>query len=191
MDKIRTFIAIQLPPDIKAALYRLQIDLRAEKDNSVKWVKPNSIHLTLKFLGNVDTEAIPQITNVIEKSIKNVKPFSLALSEIGAFPDTRAPRVVWVGLEGDTEMLSKLQQLLERSVAAIGFTPENRGFSPHLTLGRVRNGVRPNQRRILSERLSVVKLKTMQAIKVNSIDLMKSDLTTQGAIYTQLASISL
>ena len=191
MDKIRTFIAIELPSDVKTTLNRLQIDLGANKNNSVKWVNPESIHLTLKFLGNVDTEAIPKISTAITIAVKNAKPFSLSLSELGAFPNTRSPRVIWVGLKGDTDMLSGLQKNLEQSLAAIGFLPENKPFSPHLTLGRVRNGVRPNQRRALAERLSVAKLKTRPEMYVTSINLMKSDLTPQGAIYTQLSGISL
>ena len=191
MDKIRTFIAIELPPDIKAALNRLQTALGAGKDTSVKWVSPNSIHLTLKFLGNIDPEAIPQITSAMEKSVKNAKPFSLQLSAIGAFPNARSPRVVWVGLKGDTEVLSELQKHLERSLDAVGFPPENKPFSPHLTLGRVRNQIRPNQRRALAELLSAAKLKATPIFQINSIDLMKSELTQKGAIYTKLAAVNL
>ena len=191
MEKIRTFIAIELPPDVKTVLNRLQTDLGAGKDNSVKWVKPDSIHLTLKFLGSVDTEVVPKICDAITSATKNAKAFSLRVSEVGAFPNARSPRVVWVGLKGDTEMLSGLQKHLERSLAAVGFPPENKTFSPHLTLGRVRNGIKPNQRRALSERLSTVRLKATPMFYANSIDLMKSELTPQGAIYTQLASISL
>jgi 2'-5' RNA ligase len=191
MDKIRTFIAIELPQDVKATLSRLQTDLGAGKDNSVKWVNPDSIHLTLKFLGNVNADAIPQVINAMENLAKNANPLSLRVSEVGTFPNTRSPRVVWVGLKGDTETLSGLQQHLERSLAAIGFPPENKAFSPHLTLGRVRNGIRPSQRLALADRLSIAKLKIRPEMYITSINLMKSDLTPQGAIYTQLASIGL
>jgi 2'-5' RNA ligase len=191
MDKIRAFIAIELPPHVKTVLRKLQIDLGAAKDHSVKWVYPDSIHLTLKFLGNVDIETMPQIANAMEKSIEDVKPFSLTLSELGAFPNARSPRVVWADLKGDIKILSGLQKHLEQSLAAIGFPPENKPFSPHLTLGRVRNGIRPNQRHALAERLSNAKLKTRPELYVASIALMKSELTPQGAVYTQLAFISL
>jgi 2'-5' RNA ligase len=191
MEKIRTFIAIELPQDVKAILSRLQTALGEDKDTSVKWVNPQSIHLTLKFLGNVDTEAIPQITNAMAKSVKIAKSFSLQLSEIGAFPNTRSPRVVWVGLKGDTEILSELQKRLEGSLETIGFPPENKAFSPHLTLGRVRNQIRPNQCRALAELLSTAKLKAAPTFHVNSIDLMKSELTPKGAIYTKLAAVNL
>ena len=191
MDKIRAFIAIELPPHVKTVLRKLQIDLGAAKDPSVKWVYPGSIHLTLKFMGNVDIEAIPQIANVMEKSIEDTKPFSLTLSELGTFPNARSPRVVWADLKGDIEILSGLQKHLEQSLAAIGFPPENKPFSPHLTLGRVRNGIRSNQRQALSERLSTVRLKAKQTFHVNSIDLMKSELTQKGAIYTKLAAVNL
>ncbi|MFC1998198.1 RNA 2',3'-cyclic phosphodiesterase [Chloroflexota bacterium] len=191
MDKIRTFIAIELPPDVKATLADLHTNLSAGKDASAKWVNPNSIHLTLKFLGNINPEAIPQITDAMTKSAKNVKPFSLQLNEIGAFPNARSPRVVWVGLKGDTEILSELQKHLERSLDAVGFPPENRAFSPHLTLGRVHNGIRSNQRQALSERLSTAKLKAKQTFHINSIELMKSELTPKGAIYTKLAAVNL
>jgi len=191
MDKIRTFIAIKLPQDVKAVLADLQNALGAGKDNSVKWVNPHSIHLTLKFLGNVEAEAIPQITDAMTSVAQNAKPFSLTLSELGAFPNARVPRVIWAGLKGDTELLDGLHRHLERALAAIGFAPENKAFSPHLTLGRVRNGIRPNQRRALSERLAATRLKAKPTFLVNSLDLMKSDLTPAGAIYTQLAGVNL
>jgi len=99
--------------------------------------------------------------------------------------------VVWVGLKGDTEVLSELQKHLERSLDAVGFPPENKAFSPHLTLGRVRNGVRANQCRTLAEQLSTIKLKATPIFQINSIDLMKSELTPKGAIYTKLAAVNL
>jgi 2'-5' RNA ligase len=191
MDNIRTFIAIELPPDIKTVLNQLQTELSSGKDSSVKWVNPNSIHLTLKFLGNVDTKAIPDITDAMKKSAKNAKTFSLQLSEIGAFPNTRSPRVVWVGIKGNTEVLSRLQKNLELALAATGFPPENKSFSPHLTLGRVRSGTRPNQLRALSERLSAIKLQARPKFYINSIDLMKSELTPKGAVYTKLTAVKL
>jgi 2'-5' RNA ligase len=191
MDRIRTFIAIELPQNVKTVLKRLQLDLGANKDTSVKWINPDGIHLTLKFLGNVDPRAIPKLTGAMENSARNTEPFSLSVSQLGAFPNAKSPRVVWVGLTGDIGILAELQKRLDRSLVSIGFTPENRPFSPHLTLGRIRDGIRPNQRRALAEKLAATRLKSNSSIRVAAINLMQSDLTPQGAIYTQLVSISI
>jgi 2'-5' RNA ligase len=191
MDKIRTFITIELPQSVKIVLKRLQIDLGADKDAFVKWVKPDSIHLTLKFLGNINPEKTSEISAAMANVAQNTKPFLLSVSQLGAFPNTRSPRIIWVGLTNDTNILAGLQKRLDQSLASVGFAMESKTFSPHLTLGRVRNDIRPDQRRALAEKLTTTGLKSNPPIRVIAINLMQSDLTPQGALYTQLAGINL
>jgi len=191
MDRIRAFIAIELTQNVETVLKRLQLDLGVGKDTPVKWVIPHSIHLTLKFLGNISPKMVSEITGVMENSAQNTKPFSLLVSELGVFPNTRSPRIIWVGLKGNTDILLGLQKCLDQSLAYLGFAPESKPFSPHLTLGRVRNGIKPTQRRALAEKLSATKLKSRPVLYVSVVKLMQSELTPQGAIYTQLACINL
>ncbi len=191
MEKIRAFIAIELPQEIKAALANLQTALGNGKDNSVKWVNPDSIHLTLKFLGNIDAALVPQIKDAMTGSVENVNSLKLEVAEIGAFPNAMSPRVVWVGLTGDLKALDRMHRSLEDSLAALGFAPEKRSFSPHLTLGRVRDKAKKDQRSALAQQLSTVKPKERPGFSVKSISLMRSELTQKGAIYTELATVTL
>jgi len=191
MEKIRAFIAIKLPQEIKAVLANLQTALGAGKDNTVKWVNPDSIHLTLKFLGNIDAAAVPQITDAMTGSTQNFGPLRLKVTETGAFPGTGSPRVVWVGLTGDVTKLSMIHKSLEGTLAAIGFAPEKRSFSPHLTLGRVRDRAKKDERSALARQLSTVKLKIRPEFFARSINLMRSELTQKGAVYTELAAVML
>jgi len=191
MEPIRAFIAIELPSQIKAALAQLQGNLRTSKGASVKWVDPEGVHLTLKFLGNVDESEVPAITKALSEAVKGVAPFSLQLGDPGAFPNTHAPRVVWVGVEGDIEPLSTLHNNVDNVLAPLGFPAEKRAFSPHLTLGRVRDETLPAERRRLGENVAALKTGAKASFKVESLSLMRSKLTREGAVYSRLASFAL
>jgi len=191
MEPIRAFIAIELPSQIKAALAQLQGNLRTSKNASVKWVDPQVIHLTLKFLGNVDEAEIPALTTALSEAVRGVAPFSLQLGDPGAFPGNQAPRVVWVGVEGEIEPLRTLHNNIDCVLAPLGFPPEKRAFSPHLTLGRVREEASPGEKRRLGENVAALKIETKSSFKVESLSLMRSKLTREGALYSCLASFVL
>jgi len=191
MEPIRAFIAIELPSQIKAALSQLQGNLRTSKNAAVKWVNPEGIHLTLKFLGNVDEAEIPALTKALSEAVRGVAPFSLQLGDPGAFPGSQAPRVVWVGVEGEIELLRTLHNNVDRVLTPLGFPPEKRAFSPHLTLGRVREKASPGERRRLGENVAVLKTGAKSSFKVESLSLMRSKLTREGAVYSCLASFAL
>ena len=191
MDNIRAFIAVVLPQPIKTCLAQLQLDLGAKQDTSVKWVNPDGIHLTLKFLGNTTAELVPHIIDAMTASIKNISPFLLRIGELGAFPNTRSPRVTWVGLNGDIIKLKELQRHIDQALAPLGFPKETRPFSPHLTLGRIRASASLKERLRLGEILSSIKSKNRPSFHVNTISLMRSELTTKGAIYSPIAISSL
>jgi 2'-5' RNA ligase len=191
MELIRAFIAIELPDPVRASISRIQTRVRSDEHTSVKWVNPESVHLTLKFLGNIDPELIPDIGRAMSQATSGLGPVGLELSELGAFPNLRAPRVVWVGLEGDISTLRVLHRQVEDRLAELGFPPEGRAFSPHLTLGRVRQGAaRPEQQR-LAQAISSAKLDERAAFEAGSVSLMRSTLTRAGAIYSRILEAGL
>lgn len=191
MESIRAFIAVELPGEVAPFLARLQDDLKKREQAPVKWVDPESIHLTLKFLGNIDAGKVDAIAAAISEAAKGIGPLPLRLGAPGAFPNVRAPRVICVGLEGNTEGLSALHRNIERALVPLGFPPEKRRFSPHLTLGRVRDQAAPNERRLLGEAVSSLKVETSPAFEARAVSLMRSTLTREGALYDRLASAAL
>jgi RNA 2',3'-cyclic 3'-phosphodiesterase len=191
MDQIRSFIAIELPGPVKDGLRKIQDHLRLADSSGAKWVEPEGIHLTLKFLGNVEASRMDQIIRLMGTASQVTGPFRLELKRLGAFPNLRKTQIVWVGISGDLDKLQILQKRLEDDLSRIGFPPEGRAFTPHLTLARLRDYATPLQRQTLGEAIALYKLESDLVIQVNTISLMKSQLTRTGAIYTELASIEL
>jgi len=194
---IRTFIAIELPSPVQEALATAQDRLRQAIGRSdsgavsqVRWVAPQSIHLTLKFLGDVPAERIPVVTQAVTQAASGFKPVSLALSDAGCFPNLQRPRVVWVGLQGDLEALEKLQKAVEGALARLGFPKEERAFTPHLTLGRVRDAATAQERRSLGEATRGLVVPQVR-FTAEEIAVMRSDLQPAGAVYTRLAAAPL
>ncbi|MFP5211920.1 MAG: RNA 2',3'-cyclic phosphodiesterase [Acidobacteriota bacterium] len=179
---IRTFIALDIPPVAKTAIEELIGELRGA-DAAVSWVRPESIHLTLKFLGNVETERIAEISTAMEAAAAPVPAFRLQPSACGAFPSIQQARIVWAGLRGDDEPLKLLQKRVEEALAPLGFEPEGRPFKPHLTIGRVkgRRGLRSLQEILLARRTFET-----EVFDVTEIILYKSELRPDGARYTPL-----
>ena len=188
---VRAFIAIEMPPEVKAVLYRLLGKIRPDHERAVKWLDSDGIHLTLKFLGNVPVEKLSAIRLAMEKEAALAEPYALELQGLGAFPDLRSPRVIWVGSGGEVSRLAQRQKGIDEALIPLGFPAETRGFSPHLTLGRVRDRVRHQDRLGLSAAISSVKMALDLKFVVSEVSLMKSTLTPQGAIYDRLASVSL
>jgi 2'-5' RNA ligase len=191
MDEIRSFIAIELPPEIRLSLARLQNKLKSGSRASVKWVDPDSIHLTLKFLGNVDIALIEKIVSAMEEACRGVRPFSLEISGLGVFPNERRVRVVWVGLTGETATLGQLQKRLDDALAPLGFRAEARPFTPHLTLARVREQATPDERQALGRLVGNTGMESGGSLNVNALHLMRSQLTREGPIYTKINSVAL
>lgn len=191
MEKIRSFIAIELPGGLKPELVQLQARLKADNQPRIKWVDPNGIHLTLKFLGNIDPAMIEPITEAITDAAQKIPHFNLDVQQLGAFPSLKRVQVVWLGLGGEIDKLAQLQQLIEANLAHLGFTPEQRSFKPHLTLARVGDNASPDERQRFGELIASTGFETSQRIKVNSIHLIRSQLTREGAIYSQISSAEL
>ncbi|MFQ5997333.1 MAG: RNA 2',3'-cyclic phosphodiesterase [Dehalococcoidales bacterium] len=191
MEQIRSFIAIELPDEIKKALAQLQAQLKAGKQSPVKWVDPYSIHLTLKFLGNIAADKTSEITAAIEKAAQGISPFQLEVKDLGVFPNFRRVRVVWVGVSGEVAQLSQLQQRIESNLAPLGFAAESRAFTPHLTLARVREQASPAEQQNLGQLIASTRFEGVYRFSVDSINLMRSQLTSEGAIYSRISSVKL
>jgi len=191
VEQVRCFIAIGLTDEIKAGLKDLQAQLKSGGQTSIKWVDPYSIHLTLKFLGSVDAAKIAPITAAMEEAVQGVAPFSLKVEGLGVFPNLRRVQVVWVGVGGEVDKLAHLQQRLESNLAGLGFAPENRRFTPHLTLARVRDRASLDERGGLGELIAGTKFETAYSFPVEAVSLMKSQLTREGAIYSRISAAAL
>ena len=191
IQQIRSFIAIELPEPVKIGLKQIQDVLKSSGPVSAKWVDPNSIHLTLKFLGNVPVDNIAGIITMTEQAVEAVKPFHLEIGKLGCFPNLRRVQVVWVGIAGDLDPLQLLAKKLEDNMAELGFPPEGRPFTPHLTLARIRDDATPDQRRALGEIIAGIKSESNLIFNINSISLMRSQLRPSGAVYTELHSFAL
>ena len=191
MEQVRSFIAIELPDELKSGLVQLQAQLKTGKQPPVKWVDPYSIHLTLKFLGTIAADRISEITRAIEVSTQGVPPFHLEAKGLGVFPSLRRAQVAWVGINGEIAQLSRIQQRIESNLAPLGFTPESRPFKPHLTLARLRQQVSSEERQSFGQLIADAKFEEVYGFSVHSINLMKSQLTREGAIYSLISSIRL
>jgi len=191
MEQVRCFIAIGLPDEVKAGLKQLQAQLKPGGQTSIKWVDPYSVHLTLKFLGSVDGDKIDPITAAMAEAVQGVSPFSLKVEGLGAFPNLRRVQVVWVGVSGEEDKLANLQQRLESNLAGLGFIPEKRRFTPHLTLARVRDQVSAGEREALGQIIAETKFEAARSFPVEAVNLMRSQLTREGAIYSQISTAEL
>ena len=190
MEPVRSFIAIELPDELKLRLTQMETELKRDEPPGVKWVSPESIHLTLKFLGNIDAGRIEAITRAMEESAQGIAPFRLRASGLGVFPNQKRAQVAWVGINGEVDRLSRLQKQLESNLTRLAFTPESRAFTPHLTLARLKNYASPDERQSFG-RLIASREFTAGNIEVVAINLMKSQLTRSGAIYSRLSSARL
>ncbi len=187
MQKIRTFIAIKIPSQLEAAFEEL-IQSMQHIPNKVKWVKPASIHLTLKFLGEITQKDVQRVLDRTERAVANISSFTLKTSQRGAFPSLKRPRVFWVGLtERNGEQLIGLQKNIESELETEGFPKEKREFKPHLTVGRVKS---PKNIEEVSKQFMAYQFPEIE-FAVNEVVVMKSELTRQGAIYTMQKSFPL
>ncbi|MGD8380862.1 MAG: RNA 2',3'-cyclic phosphodiesterase [Syntrophobacterales bacterium] len=179
---IRSFIAIDLPEAIRQTLGAVQENLK-QSSTAVRWVKPTSIHLTLRFLGNIHSDQVDDIALAVAQEIRDYPPITLRPAGLGAFPNLKKPRVIWVGMEGEVQRLKEIQARVENALEPLGFAREKRGFRPHLTIGRVKD-----RRRLQSlvDAVATLDMEPFNSFDADEIILYKSDLRPTGAIYTKL-----
>jgi 2'-5' RNA ligase len=184
---VRSFLAIELPKPILRKIEEVQGDLRLTHAD-VRWVSPEKIHLTLKFFGNIEESRIDPIFKSIEEPIHSTLPFSLKVRGVGAFPQLKNPRVIWMGLVEEREALTSLQKQIETHLEKVGFQPEDRPFHPHLTLGRMKSSQGKGE---LVGRIEKHKEEEFGDLRVERVVLFKSDLKPTGPIYTPLGDVKL
>lgn len=185
-DSLRLFIAVELPDEVKTVLEAARTELAAQ-GLAVRWVDPAGAHLTLKFLGSAPASEAPAIGAAIGQAAAAHRPFTLHTTGLGVFPHGRAPRVVWLGVDGAIEELRALQADVERLVAPLGFPTERRAFSPHLTLGRSDKQASPAQLRATGAAVAAGRQPPVVRWTVGAITLMRSELLRGGARYSAVA----
>lgn len=191
-DRLRLFVALELPAPLLAQLTALSDSLRAEvPKDSVRWVRPEGVHLTMKFYGEVETKRVDILRAALTEAAKVTGPLTFTLNGVGAFPNVTRPRVVWVGLAGNVAALKRLQSAVEAASVRLGFAAEDKRFNPHLTLGRVNNPLRPQEHGRLANALSQARMPPGEPFTLDALSLMRSELRRGGAIYTRLFSVSL
>lgn len=186
----RTFIAIELPENVRLSLMQTMDELKPRLPaGSVRWVRPEGIHLTLNFLGEVPDAKIQALLEGLPGVVAQHTVFPIKIEGFGCFPSKRRPRVLWVGVEDPTSTLIRAQLKISAFLGTLGFPRERRPFHPHLTLGRVRQG--KGDRTDLTEALAAVNIGQLGNIVVERVSLIKSDLTPRGAMYTLLDAFPL
>jgi 2'-5' RNA ligase len=186
MSVIRAFVAIDLPPDVQDCLEQISAQLKEQVgEKSVRWVRIPSIHLTLKFLGDVSVNNLDVLKEIISAEAALQKPLEISIGRLGAFPNARHPRVVWVGVEAPPELTS-LQRGIELRAIKVGYPKDKRSFFPHLTLGRVSRNAAPNEVRKIGDIIRSSSVGFLGVASVQAVHLYKSDLLPTGAVYTKL-----
>jgi 2'-5' RNA ligase len=184
---IRAFLAAELPETYRAGLSAVQ-DYLKQSGADVRWTSVAGIHLTLKFLGDIAEPQVEALAAAASHISGTTPAFTLGVQGVGVFPNVKNPRVIWLGLSDRTDILGKLVQDLEQAFGPLGFPPENRKFTPHLTLGRVRSS---RGREALSRSLQAVAIPEFPDFQVEHLVLYQSTLRPQGALYTPLRKIPL
>lgn len=188
MSMIRAFIALEIPPVLQDEISRASAGLKQKLGDSVRWVAPHNLHLTLKFLGDVPRPGLDALALALGAELGRLPLFELTLAEFGVFPNSKRPRVLWVGVQAPPA-LEQVRRVVEACAARLGLAPEEKKpFSPHLTIGRVRETASPAG---LQAALQGFRPGRLGAFTVEGLRLFRSDLRPQGPIYTSLALLPL
>jgi 2'-5' RNA ligase len=187
LEKVRSFIAVNLNPEIKEYLTSLQVSLNVP-ETKIKWVEKNNLHLTMKFLGDISSEQTESVKSILKEITSRYSPFIIRLSsDIGIFPTYQMPRIIWTGIKEGANQLHELYSSIETMLYKEGFPRENKDFSSHITIGRVK---------YIKDKDNFIQM--LKSIEVNnfnqevgSIDLMESKLTPNGPIYNITAKFPL
>ncbi|MBU1091078.1 MAG: RNA 2',3'-cyclic phosphodiesterase [Candidatus Omnitrophica bacterium] len=182
---MRTFIAIELPKEIKDELTKLQDQLKLSNAD-VKWVAPENIHLTIKFLGEINEEKLCRISEVIENCAKDKSPYLIRINSLGVFPNMNSPRVIWVGLDKGNQETEELAKSIEENLEKLGIPKEKRPFSSHITIARVRSMKNREQLIEALKKLENVFVGNNLEWNVKKVILFKSTLTPKGPTYEAL-----
>ncbi len=190
MNLLRAFIAIEIPLALREAIGRATAPLQRGIGSSVRWVPTENMHLTLKFLGDVSPANVEMLSQMLRAEAGLFHCFDLDLSGIGSFPNRKRPRVIFIGIHAPP-MLEALQRGIESASRRLGYESEERGFSPHLTIGRVKQNVTATEQQSIRRALEETRIDSLGSARVDSVHLYKSDLKPAGSVYTRLYSAPL
>jgi 2'-5' RNA ligase len=185
MAKLRLFWAVALPAAVRDSLAAVQSEFKALSFDA-KWVEKQNLHITVRFLGDTDETLAAELLAAAQELLSGMRPFTVFLRGVGVFPSVRKPRVLWVGMSG-FEPLVTLHRRVEKSVAALGFPPEEKPFSPHVTIGRLRSG---DNAAALAKKIEEVGNREFGAVTVEGLNLFASRLYPTGAVYTSLGRVT-
>lgn len=184
---LRLFVAIELPASVTSTLTQLQHELQRDPALArLRWVRPEGIHLTLKFLGETEAARQPGIEKAIHRGVEGVTPFTLNLGRCGSFGPRDRPRVLWVDVLGQVDLLTQLHAKIDHELEGVGFPREARRFSPHLTLARVPEDRSREAAEPLARAIADGTAPSPAEIAVHEVSLMRSRLGPGGAVYTRL-----
>ncbi|HSL46610.1 MAG TPA: RNA 2',3'-cyclic phosphodiesterase [Anaerolineales bacterium] len=190
MSLLRAFIAVEIPAQIRQAVYKTTAGLRDEIGPLVRWVPMENMHLTLKFLGDVSPSNVDMLSQIISAEADLFPCFDLHLRGLGSFPNLKRPRVIYIGIQAPAA-LETLYRGIESASRRLGYESEERGFSPHLTIGRVKQNVTSSEQQTIRRALEETKIDSLGMARVDSVHLYKSDLKPTGSVYTRLYSAPL
>jgi 2'-5' RNA ligase len=190
MEHYRLFIAAELPPNIEAELISIQTQLR-RANPPVIWVAPGRMHLTLRFLGETSAALIPDLARAMRAGLASHNAMTLRLNGVGAFLNARRPSVVWAGVGGAVELLQRAQAGIEANLGGLGIVPEPKPFRPHLTLGRLRRTADREQQQRLGDAIQLLPPPEPLAWIVERVVLFRSELRSDGPVYTEIDAIAL
>ncbi|HJO33418.1 MAG: RNA 2',3'-cyclic phosphodiesterase [Anaerolineales bacterium] len=181
---MRAFVAIEVSEGVAVRLADVQLRLQeALGGRAVRWVRADAIHMTLKFLGEISAEQASRLSQVLGRAAQSAEPFALTAAGMGCFPDCRRPRLLWAGVDGDATALKRLQSAAESCAVRLGYAPDRRRFSAHLTIGRVRSGLQRVEAHALREAMRGVGEERFAQWRVTEMVLMQSTLARSGAQY--------
>jgi 2'-5' RNA ligase len=191
MSLLRVFIAIELSEHVCDAIQKQTVRLRQTLGNDlIRWVPTQNMHLTLKFLGDTTTSHLEFLKQLLAREANLHPQFSFQLGGLGAFPNSKRPRLLWIGIHAPADLAS-LQKSIESGTTRLGYEQEERAFSPHLSIGRVRQNLNPPEMQKIRTALDTIQLGNIGLARVDFIHLYKSDLQPSGSIYTKLFSAPL
>ena len=188
---LRSFIAVEIPAEIQTANAQATAPLKNTLPKPlIRWVAPQNVHLTLKFLGDVSPANLEQLAGTLKVEAASHEMFSMSVGGLGAFPNPRRARVIWIGLDAPPA-LAALQRGVDAAAAQLGYPREERPFSPHLTIGRVTQTASPSDVQLLRSALESAQVDILGNVRVAAIHIFKSDLRSGGSVYTRLYSLSM
>ena len=190
MSLLRAFIAVEIPSEIRKMVGESTAALRREIGPLVRWVPVENMHLTLKFLGDVSTTNVDMLSQMLHAEAELFDCFTMRVGGLGSFPNVKRPRVIYIGIQAPAG-LQALQRGVEAASRRLGYESEERSFSPHLTIGRVRQGATSAEQHTIRHALEQMQIDSLGTARVDSVHLYKSDLKPSGSVYTRLYSAPL